>query len=160
MITHRHALSSWRQIRDSKELDKTRFRYKPNVRNLSAEYKLKQVIKTEIGILFVVIFTSPKAPFPIIVNNSKSSAPILCLWRRMYSVSFFSKNFNKLLWSSSDTSASASFFSSKFRLLTNKCKIVTCHQCRRRGISYPKESKTWCGQTSQGNEEFCCSCTY
>uniref|UniRef100_A0A2P2IKI9 Uncharacterized protein n=1 Tax=Rhizophora mucronata TaxID=61149 RepID=A0A2P2IKI9_RHIMU len=34
----------------------------------------------------------------------------------MYSVSFFSKNLNRLLWSSSDTSASANFFSSTIRL--------------------------------------------
>lgn len=66
--------------------------------------------------------TSPKAPFPIIVNSSKSSTPILCLWSRMYSVSFFSKNFKRLFWSSSDTSPSASFFSRIERLLGIKKK--------------------------------------
>ena len=64
--------------------------------------------------------TSPNAPLPIIVKSSKSSTPILCLCKRMYSVSFFSKCFKILFCSSTGTSASCNFLSNIQRLKANQ----------------------------------------
>lgn len=63
-----------------------------------------------------ITLTSPKAPLPIMVRRSKSSTQILCLLRRIYSVSLRSRSFNRLICSSSGTRSEANFFSSTERL--------------------------------------------
>lgn len=60
--------------------------------------------------------TSPKAPLPMMVKRSKSSTQNLCLFNRIYSVSFRSKSFSKLFCSSSDAAEDANCFSSSERL--------------------------------------------
>jgi hypothetical protein len=68
----------------------------------------------------VFALTSPKAPLPMIVKSSKSSTQILCLFNRIYSVSFLSKSLMRLTRSSVGTSEEANFLSKIQRLQKNK----------------------------------------
>lgn len=63
-----------------------------------------------------IVLTSPKAPLPIMVKCSKSLTHILCLFNRIYSVSFLSKSLMRLILSSVGTSEEANFLSKIQRL--------------------------------------------
>jgi hypothetical protein len=78
--------------------------------------------------------TSPNAPLPIIVRSSKSSTPILCLCKRIYSVSFFSKCLRILFCSSTGTSASCNFLSNIQRLEVSRHIIKVRSQVPIAGI--------------------------
>lgn len=84
------------------------------------KYKKK---KMRIHRKYMNIFTSPKAPLPIMVRRSKSSTHILCLFNRIYSVSLLSKSFSKLICSSSGTCDDSNSFCS-----TERLKIIKSHE--------------------------------
>lgn len=69
----------------------------------------------------------------------------------MYSVSFFSKYLRRLFWSSTETSASANFFSKKIRLeekvkITNKQLEGESRVKQESDYSQVSESSQWLDQ--------------
>lgn len=93
--------------------------------------------------------TSPNAPFPIIVNCSKSSIPILRLCSRIYSVSLRSKFLSISCCSSTETWASCALLWSVWRLKQIKMEVNdhVFRNCKR---------ETWCqrGYLSQVSSYF------
>lgn len=89
------------------------------------------------------IYTSPKAPLPIIVSSSKSSTQILCLLSRINSVSFLSKSLIKLVCSSFETHEEANLLSRTHRLQLHQVSTVSSTKPIKNKEAYQYASTRW-----------------